>query len=183
MRRLVLLPLGNAEATLTKKISDKAQKILSLFIEKCEVGPRAKIPLLTYDPSRRQFNAELILDLLIPKVEEENLALFITDIDLFAPGLNFIFGLAQCPGRVGIVSIARLNPAFYEQRPNAALFLKRAVKEVVHETGHLLGLGHCKNEKCVMRFSNTIFEVDEKASSFCSTCTRKLKQFTQPSQF
>ncbi|MEM3519963.1 MAG: archaemetzincin family Zn-dependent metalloprotease [Candidatus Hadarchaeales archaeon] len=182
MDALILFPIGNIEKSTVRKIADEVAKILSPFIKSCEIGQSHEIPSLAHDVSRNQYNAELLLDLLLPKIGGKDFALFITDADIFAHGMNFIFGLAQCPGNRGIVSIARLNPTFYGFPPDSSLLLERAVKEVVHEVGHLFGLGHCKDKRCVMRFSNTILEVDEKTSSFCKRCAGRLGQLRQPSQ-
>ncbi len=46
-------------------------------------------------------------------------------------------------------------------------------KLILHELGHLLGLGHCVNY-CVMRFSNNLLELDEKPDEFCEECKYKL---------
>ncbi|GAJ15820.1 unnamed protein product, partial [marine sediment metagenome] len=47
-------------------------------------------------------------------------------------------------------------------------------KEVIHEIGHLLGLRHCSNPKCVMHFSNTLNDTENKDIIFCKECRREI---------
>jgi archaemetzincin len=47
-------------------------------------------------------------------------------------------------------------------------------KETLHELGHILGLEHCPNPRCVMSFSNSIYDVDRKEARFCEMCKKKL---------
>jgi archaemetzincin len=100
----------------------------------------------------------------------EEMTLGVTGVDLTAPGLNFVFGLADPRGRVAVISLARLYPEFYGQPRDPARFKARAVKEAVHELGHLLGLDHCPDPACVMAFSNSLGDTDRKGPGFCPGC-------------
>jgi len=140
------------------------------FIEDPLVPPES-----AYDPSRRQYRSDVLLgylNLIAPEKVEKVIA--ITELDLYTPGLNFVFGQAILNGRQAVVSVARLRPEFYGQPPNLQLLLTRVKKEVVHELGHLYGLEHCRNRECVMSFSNNIVEVDIKGVDFCRVCWRAL---------
>jgi archaemetzincin len=98
----------------------------------------------------------------------------VTGVDLTAPGLNFVFGLADPGGRAAVISLARLYPEFYGQPRDPRRFKARAVTEAVHELGHLLGLGHCVDPACVMAFSNSLADTDRKGPGFCEACREKL---------
>jgi archaemetzincin len=89
---------------------------------------------------------------------------------LFIPIFTFVFGEAQLGGRAALVSVRRLRQEFYGLAPDKAMLYARAEKEVLHELGHTLGLVHCRSFECVMRFSNSIEEVDLKSSDFCESC-------------
>jgi DNA polymerase-4 len=93
----------------------------------------------------------------------------VTEHDLYAGGLNFVFGLAECPGRAALISLYRLG-----QEAGEALFRERALKEALHELGHSLSLGHCPDSCCVMHFSNCLADTDRKGSEPCARCTRAL---------
>lgn len=124
-----------------------------------------------YDEKRKQHSAEEILK----KAEKNKKAdnekwLFIVDFDLYCSGLNFVFGVANPYSGVSIISLTRLRQLFYGKREDERLFIERVKKEASHELGHLFYLGHCQNKKCVMRFSNSIYETDEKTAFFCNRC-------------
>jgi len=105
---------------------------------------------------------------LVPE-DNENIKLVITDYDIYHPGYNFLFGLAMPQRSKAIVSIYRLRSDDY------CLELERLIKETLHELGHILELGHCETMGCVMNFSNTVWEVDEKNAKFCRKCIRSLE--------
>ena len=104
----------------------------------------------------------------------EEVVLGVTGVDLTAPGLNFVFGLADPAARCAVISLARLYPEFYGQPRDPRRFKARAVKEAVHELGHLLGLGHCPDPACVMAFSNSLADTDRKGPGFCAPCRERL---------
>lgn len=128
-----------------------------------------------YEPRRQQYLASKLLTMLKQSgVSWDEKVLGIVDVDLYAPGLNFVFGQADVMAGVAIISLCRLRQEFYGLPADEALFLNRAIKEAVHELGHTFGLGHCPDAKCVMHFSNSLADTDWKESAFCSKCRPKL---------
>ena len=123
--------------------------------------------------SRGQHNAWLIVQNYKHIRADDEYLLLITLEDLYAAGLNYIFGLAW--QGVAIVSTHRLTQEFYGLKPDRELFIERLVKEAVHEIGHLHGLTHCPDKRCVMAFSNWIGDTDYKSYRLCSRCEKKLK--------
>ncbi|MEM2607580.1 MAG: archaemetzincin family Zn-dependent metalloprotease [Candidatus Bathyarchaeia archaeon] len=141
-----------------------------------------RLPVEAYNSLRRQYLSEPLLEEIYKcalKIRSESgikcIVLGVTDVDIYAPGMNFIFGMAQCPGRAAIISLFRLRPEFYGESPDPNLFLERAVKEAIHEIGHALGLKHCKKQSCVMFFSLHIGITDRKSKFFCDDCMRKIR--------
>src|ERR687898_582901 len=70
--------------------------------------------------------------------------------------------------------LERLKPEFYDLAPNDLVFYDRVTKEAVHELGHSFGLFHCNNKRCVMHFSNSLYDTDFKNRIFCKNCKNKL---------
>ncbi|MEM1586611.1 MAG: archaemetzincin family Zn-dependent metalloprotease [Candidatus Bathyarchaeia archaeon] len=151
--------------------------------EACNVQNEVlRLPGEAYDCLRGQYVSETLLEETFKyslRVGRESgakhIVLGVTNVDIYAPGMNFIFGEAQCPGRAAIISLFRLRPEFYGESSNKKLFLERAIKEAVHEIGHTLGLKHCKNRFCVMHFSLHIGMTDAKNRFFCEDCIKKIK--------
>jgi archaemetzincin len=172
MEKLKILPIGKIPEEILKLIADTLEKTYNL---KVETSASINLPKESYNPSRSQYLAEKILDFMKKKFSGKNFA--VANADIYAEGLNFIFGQAELNGRVGIVSIYRLNPKFYGLPFNKKLFFERIEKEAVHEVGHMLGLTHCENESCVMSFSNSIFEVDKKSKNLCEKCKKLILKY------
>lgn len=147
------------------------------FLKKPEIGSSLPAPEYAHDSKRDQYRASLIFEKLTgAKAETWDACLGIVDVDLFAPGLNFIFGQAGSGERVAVISIARLRQQFYGLEENRRLLYERAIKEAVHELGHIFGLPHCGDPGCVMFFSNSIRDTDEKSRLFCPQCRIRLKE-------
>jgi archaemetzincin len=68
-----------------------------------------------------------------------------------------------------------LRESFYGKKEDEEILILRIAKEIIHEVGHLKGFNHCKNKRCVMAFSNSIYDTDFKDYKFCNECKRRLK--------
>jgi len=128
-----------------------------------------------YDLGREQYIASILLaKLKASGVANDVKVLGIIDADLYAPGLNFVFGEADTVSESAIISLCRLRQEYYGLPSDEVLFSDRAAKEAVHELGHTFGLGHCSDIRCVMHFSNSLADTDWKRIAFCSQCRPKL---------
>ncbi len=170
--RINLVPSGSVPPVLIDFLINGLQKEFEAEVNLLEQVP---LPAGAYNSRRRQYLAEAFLPLLPPPGPgNHGLVLGVTAVDLFMPDLNFVFGLADFRQKCAIISLARLQPEFYGLPGSPQLFQKRALKEAVHELGHLLGLGHCPDPSCVMFFSNSLADTDRKGPGFCTACRGRL---------
>ncbi|HLN89896.1 MAG TPA: archaemetzincin family Zn-dependent metalloprotease [Candidatus Binatia bacterium] len=131
------------------------------------------VPQQALDRKRSQYNSAVILNelrLYTSKTSQFHGVLGLVDVDIFSFGLNYVFGKAYSPGNAALISLWRLKPEFYKDKPDIALYTLRAQKESVHEVGHILGVRHCSRSLCVMHFSNSIFDTDKKQTLLCDEC-------------
>ena len=125
-------------------------------------------------PARSQYGSIPVLEMLArgTALPDACKLLAVTERDLFIPVLTFVFGQAQLGGRVGVVSLARLRQEFYGLPPDREIFLERAYKEALHETGHLFGLVHCADRSCAMSLATNVRQIDRKTAAFCAPARR-----------
>ena len=165
-----IITIGEVERSLLDDLARELTKAYAPLVKSCLIGASLQMPPAAYNARRNQYDADLILDRVLHRITGEHKALALLDVDLYVPDKNFIFGLAQYLGRVAVVSLKRLNTTFYGAPPDYRLVLERVTKEAIHELGHVFGLEHCADKTCVMGFSNSIFEVDEKEAAPCEKC-------------
>lgn len=128
------------------------------------------LPREAFSEAKGRYDASAILkDLKCrPELSRYACVLSLTDRDIFVPGSEYVFGVAELGGRVMIVSTKRLKSS------SEHVFKQRVFKEFLHEIGHLFGLDHCNDPSCVMSFSETVADVDDKSFDFCASCKEKL---------
>ncbi len=161
--RVLLVPCGPVEQDdlefLMRALSERGMKV--------SIATERKVPAAAFDRARQQYRGDLFLNTARAEVADRVLA--VTNYDLYASNLNFIFGLADAGTKSAVISLFRLRMGVDE-----ATFRRRAVKEAIHELGHTWGLSHCQNPRCVMHFSNSLEDTDRKETEWCESCDRKL---------
>jgi archaemetzincin len=172
IQNITLISFGNFEKNLLEQVVAAVQ---SGFHREVVLKDGAMELINYYDPSRRQYNGDLLLkkiDALRETTDGKVIGLF--QVDLFIPILTYIFGQAFLNGSTGIASIYRLYNERYGLPPNETLLVERFQKEVVHELGHAFGLIHCPTPTCVMRSSTYVEDIDQKSVRFCNSCNVQL---------
>ncbi|MBI1912277.1 MAG: archaemetzincin family Zn-dependent metalloprotease [Deltaproteobacteria bacterium] len=165
------------------KIDDEALFYLKNLLEKefekkVEVGKGFSVPESAFNSNRGQYYATFLINSIMDRRELDRYEriLGIIDKDLYAAGLNFVFG--EAGAKAAVISLTRLKPSYYGLPEDRRLFLMRAATEAVHELGHTFGLNHCADSYCVMYFSNNIADTDRKGAQFCERCRKRLKDLT-----
>ncbi|MEN2983904.1 MAG: archaemetzincin family Zn-dependent metalloprotease [Dictyoglomaceae bacterium] len=174
-KKIYLVPIGKVRIEILEYLKENLSLIFPYFFE---VSDEISIPEHSLNVKRNQYFSPLFLEKLSKlELEQAFKILGITEVDLYVPDLNYIFGQAKIRGREALISLARLNNTFYGLPENIKLLKERAIKEAVHELGHAFGLEHCSNPKCVMFFSNSLKDTDHKEEKFCSRCSSIISQF------
>ena len=119
---LVLLPFqGIAQSTVERLAED-----LKASVGDVRVATASTLPRRAYNPRRRQYAADLLLD--VVRSTKGDKVLGLTEEDLYVESMNFVFGLAERPGRAAVISARRLHAGGDEGK-----FRERLVTEAVHE--------------------------------------------------
>jgi archaemetzincin len=173
-----LVPVGRVPESVFTSIKDDFE---NLNIE-TRLMNELPVPKEALNPWNKQYNARALIEILLNSsevkfIEKSILTIMVTNVDIYYEKSSFVFGLEYPAKSCAIVSLARLRPEFYGERPSSFAVEERVGKEAVHEFGHHLGLDHCRNSRCVMSFSPTVFDIDKKDKDFCNEC--KLRMMTR----
>ena len=167
---IILHAFGEVDIDLIEAVSLAVKERFGI---RSTIGQRFLVPAQSYSRERDQYRSTEFLGVLAAH-DRTRIKLGITNVDLFVPELNFVFGEASATLSAAVFSTARLDVRAYGESKNEPLLMRRATTEAVHELGHVFGLGHCKQPNCVMWFSNILSETDRKGSEFCQKCARLL---------
>ena len=158
---LEVIPLGRVDTLAVSIVAANLQTVMGL---NADILPPVPEPEYAYLPLRTQYSAGKILCELESLGKGARFKLGVVDLDICSPILKFLFGESQLGGRAALVSLHRL--AHDEPR----LLYERAAKIGLHETAHLLGIGHCRAKGCLMAFSSNVEKLDSLPLRFCSAC-------------
>ena len=168
---IALIPVGDLDEAILEGLR---QPLAEVFGQEVVTGDRLEVPPESWDSRRRQHLAPSILGALPSPAHSHDRVLAVADVDIYTPGLNFVFGQAEMSGGRAVISLHRLRQEFYGLPADDSLFRQRTLKEAVHELGHTCALGHCPDPACVMHFSNSLPDTDRKGSGFCPGCRKRL---------
>ncbi|MEW6163310.1 MAG: archaemetzincin family Zn-dependent metalloprotease [Nitrospirota bacterium] len=178
MEGILIIPIGNIDSEILRDIANALKKAFHCEVE---INKGISIPQDALNTRRRQYHSTTILKKITPTPMNRcggfNRVLGVIDADLYVPELNFVFGEADIYSGVTVISLTRLRQEFYGLHSDKGLFHLRAIKEAIHEIGHTYGLDHCQNPKCIMYFSNTLRDTDNKGPGFCNTCLSLLEDY------
>jgi len=168
-----VVPLGNIDTVAIQVAAANLQSILELPADILAPWPEPGYALV---PERGQYNAGPILKALAEEIPPPLIRIGLTSLDLCLPILTFVFGEAQLGGRAAVVSYHRLAEGPLVESDHKDLTYERLAKITVHETAHVLGLSHCRASGCLMRFSQSLEQLDSLSALFCDQCGYELER-------
>jgi archaemetzincin len=172
-----LVPLGTLALALEQ---DLVQRLSRRIAAPCRLGPRLPLAGSPTLPGREQADADSLLTRLEALAREDVVLVGLAAVDVAIPIFTFVFGRARRGGRACLVSLARLEPAFYGRPSDSRVLMDRAVAEVLHELGHVAGLDHCHDFACLMHFAASVEAIDVRGSGFCAPCALVLPPWLRP---
>lgn len=170
--QIEVIPLGRVDALAVSIVAANLQTVIGL---NADARPPLPDPEYAFLPNRNQYTTGKILKALESLTDSARFRLGVTQIDLCTPILGFVYGESQLGGKAAVISLFRLADKDLER-----MYL-RAAKIGLHETGHLLGIGHCRTPDCLMNFASNLGKLDAIPLRFCRSCEfevgRSLKHY------
>ncbi len=171
VRHVEIIPLGHVDRVAVSVVAAGLQAIMGLPADVLPVEP---VPEFAVIPARRQYNALPILGMLEAGASNAALRLGIMSGDLCLPIFSYVLGEAQVQGRAAVISLHRLKGNEDGTSVAPARVYERLAKVALHEIAHVLGLTHCREGDCLMRFSLGAEHIDELTMGFCPECELRL---------
>ena len=108
--QIKVLPIGSIDRDILEGLSEGLKKIFPWSVG---IGEAVLLPEGSYNTRRGQYESSKILERLkVLKTRESELILGVTDVDLYVPKLNFVFGEADTLSGVVIISLTRLRQEY-----------------------------------------------------------------------
>lgn len=195
VEKMVIVTLGlNADDEIATNIKSQLEQKFSIPItieKKLEESAQLKAEL----KSSQQFFVDAFLNEWRTPVPEKSLYLIVSKHRITAKGANFLFSATHPSKPLVVVSTARFTPNIDDQvqitnslksqgksgdmklyfREVFRIIASRTVKTLMRTVGAALGLDAGPNATCVMKFSNSLPELDKKAADYCGDDLVKLK--------
>jgi archaemetzincin len=169
---LQLVAVGNPPLGLLREIDEP---LAALGVSSVQGKVQLQAPTYAFNKDRGQYHANAIMRRLTAAIEPPALfVLGLLDVDLFVPDSPFVLGDADRESRAALVSVFRLR-----QGAEPDTLRRRTLVEVVHQTGHLVGLSYCEDPRCVMFLAQAPQDCDRKGLSLCNLCRNELAKLSR----
>ena len=162
-----VIPMGLVDGTACDVVMAHLQVLMG-FTARIQ-APRP-VPAYAYLPNRRQYDAGLILKALGQDLPYFQVRLGITVLDLCLPILSYVYGEAFLGDRLAVISLHRIGLRPEEGNVESALLYERLAKVALHEVSHAIGIPHCRENGCLMHFSQGLKNLDGLNLHFCPKC-------------
>lgn len=166
-----VVPVGDVDELAGAVLSAHLRTVMNL---PARVLPPVALMDQAWLPARSQHDAAVVLDHLHEGRRPGTLRIGLTEVDLCLPVFSHVFGEAFVGGGVALVSTHRLDPGVHHGGDRRARKYERMVRVACHEAGHALGMTHCREPGCLMRFAGSVDVLDELTLTFCPRCRLEL---------
>jgi archaemetzincin len=178
---IYLLPLGDFDPEVSPSLDALARYTEAFFsMPTRRLAPLAIHELVELGVEARQHQGHLQLRTkdILPVLDDAWALAAVTMVDLYPDDdWSFVFGFASGRDQVGVFSFARFDPVFHggTRGPGfEAHMLRRSVKTLSHEIGHMFGISHCTHFHCLMNGHNHEAEGARGPLHLCPVDLRKL---------
>ncbi len=164
---LDLVAVGNVPIQVIRDCEEAITQVLAIPIHhnKTSLGT----PTYAFNKDRSQYHCTAIMRRILTIKSKDAFSIMgITDIDVFEPESDFVFGESDRESKSAILSTFRLKSE------RADILKKRLQLEAVHQAGHLLGLSYCEDGRCVMSLATNLAECDRRNLHLCNNCRNEL---------
>ncbi len=158
---LDLIPYGEIDPFALSVVAANLQAVVGLPTR--ILSARAH-PEDAFIATRYQFDAVKVVGALSREKDGARFKMGVIQRDLCVPILTYVYGESQLGGHAAVISFHRLHHI------DQQVFYERGAKIAIHEAGHLLGLEHCREPGCLMRFSKQLDQLDLLPMRFCPAC-------------
>jgi len=194
--RIAIVPVGRIDPAEVEAVAGRIAKIVNRAVELRQPAP---VPKAGDDPVRGQhlaapFLAELRGQLARLPVSKSvgtappppadgvkpvapaipDATLFVTDVDLFKPQTDGVFGDIDAAAHVAVISVRRLREAFYKRKVDPVKARARLVKLALYALGRARGLPECRDAACALGTIGSLADIDTKPEKYCAACWRRM---------
>jgi len=168
--KIVVVPLGEVDFFQLNKL---AGSLSALFSLPSDILQGMKLPKEAYKLITNQYFSTVLLQKLeLLKASQREVILGVLEEDLYNAGNAYIVGDSDRLARCAVVSYNRIRQEFYGLPEDDKLVYRRMLKESTRYLGKVLGLKACRNPRCVMYFSEDMYDIDQKSEKLCDICRR-----------
>jgi archaemetzincin len=194
--RIAIVPVGKMDPAEVEAVATRLAKVLNKPVS---LRQTAAVPKAGDDPARGQhlagpFLSELraqsarlstvkavgaapAADPAAPVVvpgAAADATLFLTDVDLYKPQADGVFGDVDPAAHAAVISVRRLREAFYKRKADPAKQRARLVKLALYALGRSRGLPDCRDAGCALSATTALADIDMKPEKYCASCWRRM---------
>jgi archaemetzincin len=173
--RVAIVPVGKIDPADVEAAAARISKVLNKTVE---LRPSVPVPKAGDDPARGQHVAGPFLAGLrgsLPRTAgAPDVTLFVTDVDLYKPATDGVFGDIDASAHAAVLSVRRLREPFYKRKADPTKARARLVKLALFALGRARGVPECGEAGCALSMTASLADIDLKSEKYCASCWRRM---------